>query len=293
MSEVTVTDSIVSLPSYIGSRYVPWVINENLVKWEAWLRAAGRPDTTIELRTYHVRRVFTEIDKSPWEITTDDLVMWLAERGWAPNTRRAYRASLRSFYQWAQAMGLRADSPAHLLPAITVPRALPRPAPEVIWRQAYLSAGERERRMIRLAAAYGLRRGEISRAHTDDLEQDLIGWHLVVHGKGGKQRNVPLADKDAADFLTIEPGWFFPSSSPKRPGMPLTPRYVGDLIGDLLPGVWTCHSLRHRAASTFYQSTKDQRATQEFLGHAKPETTALYTLVPDKDIRAGVEATAA
>lgn len=267
------------------------VISENLVKWAAWMRAAGRPETTIELRTYHVGRVFREVKKSPWDVSTEDLIFWLASHNWAPNTRRSYRASLRGFYAWAQATGERADSPAHLLPQVDVPRGVPRPTPELIYREALREAGERERLMIRLAAQCGLRRGEIARVSPLDVAEDLLGYHLRVTGKGGHVREVPLPLDLALEIQAVEGRWLFPSS--KRPGAHLTPRYVGDLVGDLLPGAWACHSLRHRCGTTAYQATHDLRAVQELLGHAKPETTALYTKVPTEAIRAAVAAAAA
>ena len=48
------------------------------------------------------------------------------------------------------------------------------------------------------------------------------------------------------------------------------------------------HSLRHRSGTRAYAVSKDIRAVQELLGHAKPETTAMYTQVPADDIRAAM-----
>ena len=265
------------------------VTREALDSWTLWLRAAGRPSTTIQLRTYHVERVFGDLGVDPWVVETEELVVYLAEQDWAAETRRSYRASLRSFYAWAQATGRRADSPAHLLPVVKVPRALPRPTPEAIYRSALRAAGLRERLMLELAAVCGLRRGEIARVRREDVVDDLLGRSLMVKGKGGHVRAVPLPPGLAAQILDQAAGWIF--ASPR--GGPLTPAHVGKLVSQLLPEGWTCHTLRHRCATVAYHASRDLRAVQELLGHAKPETTAVYTLVPEESVRALVVATSA
>lgn len=260
--------------------------------WTTWLLAAGQPETTIGLRTYHVRRVLREVAKNPWTLSVDDLVTYLGAQAWSPETRRSYRASLRAFYLWAQATGRRQDNPALLIPPISLPRGVPRPTPETIYQTAVLESPERTRLMIQLAAKCGLRRGEISRLARDDVVEDLLGYSLVIHGKGGHVRRLPLVDAALVeDLRAMPPGWLFPSSS--KPGEHLTPAHVGVLVSRALPVGWACHTLRHRCATVAYWSTKDIRAVQELLGHAKTETTMRYTLVRPDDLRLALLAAAA
>ena len=75
-------------------------------------------------------------------------------------------------------------------------------------------------------------------------------------------------------------------------GQAMTPAHIGKLVSAALPDGWTCHKLRHRCATVAYHATRDLRAVQELLGHAKPETTARYTQVPADAMRACVAATA-
>lgn len=263
--------------------------SDEIDAWSQWLRAAGRPETTIGLRTYHLRRLAHESDLGAWTLTVDDLVDWLAGHDWSPETRRSYRASLRSFYGWAQATGRRLDSPAHLLPSVAVPRSKPRPTPEKVYAGALTRSDRRERLMLELAAVCGLRRGEIARVRREDVEEDLIDRSLRVIGKGGHVRRVPLPAFIAVEILTHDPGWLFPSPR----GGPLTAHHVGVIVSRLLPEGWTCHTLRHRCATQAYRITRDLRAVQELLGHAKPETTAIYTQVPDDAVRHAMQAAAA
>lgn len=259
--------------------------------WGVWLRAAGRPETTIALRTYHLRRVMTAIQTDPWSLGTEELVQYLGAQSWAPETRRSYRASLRAFYAWAQATGRRQDNPAALIPAIKLPRGVPRPTPERVYVQALLDADDRVRLMIHLAAQCGLRRGEIARLRREDVVPDLVAYSLRVSGKGGHERMVPLPSELCRQLLAAPAGWLFPSTA--RGGGHLTPAHVGKLVSRVLPDGWTCHTLRHRCATVAYASTRDLRAVQDLLGHAKPETTARYTQVPVDAVRAAVAAAAA
>jgi site-specific recombinase XerD len=255
------------------------------------MKTAGRPITTINLRTYHVTRAARELSLPLETAEVDDLAEWLGAQEWAPATRRSYRASLVLFFRFLQRSGLRADNPAELLPSVTVPRGVPRPAPEEVYQAALDAADPRARLAMLLAGQCGLRRGEIAKLHTRDLEEDLMGYSLRVTGKGGHTRIVPLPDQDRAlEFLLrrADAGWIFPSSA----GGHLTPEHLGRIVSRALPRGWTCHTLRHRFATTVYRSTHDLRTTQELLGHARPETTAIYTQVAPSDLRAAVNTAA-
>src|SRR4029077_9822085 len=114
----------------------------------------------------------------------------------------SYRASLVLYFRFLQRSGLRTDNPAEMLDPVSVPRGVPRPAPEHIYEAALDAADPRARLAMLLAGQCGLRRGEIARLHSRDLEQDLMGYTLRVTGKGGHTRMVPLPDEDRAlEFL--------------------------------------------------------------------------------------------
>lgn len=254
------------------------------------MRAANNRPDTITQRVYHVQRMLKETGADPWTMSSEDLVEWLGSKAWKPNTLRSYRASFRAFFTWGQGVGRRSDNPALLIPRVRMPRGLPRPTPELIYRAAAIGADADVRLMIYLAGICGLRRGEISRVKREDVIDDLLGWALVVKGKGGHERFVPLPDELASLLRARPPGWIFPS--PRRPG-PLTPAHVGKMVSRALPEHWTCHTLRHRCGTVAYASSKDLRAVQELLGHQKPETTALYTKIQEASIREAMMGAAA
>lgn len=255
----------------------PW--GQAVSDWDADLRAAHRPVTTRGLRIYHLRRLgHDHPHRTPWDLGRADLVQWLGGRAWAAETRRSYRASIRLFYRWAHATGRTPVDPAHTLPAIRVPRGLPRPAPDDVVRAAVTIADERTGLMLQVLLQTGMRRGELARLHVDDVERDLLGWSLRVHGKGGHTRAVPITDTLATAIRTYPAGWVFPGQIDGH----LSPRRVGELVSEVLGPGWTAHTLRHRFATMAYAVDRDLRATQELLGHARPETTAIYTKVPDE-----------
>lgn len=270
--------------------------HDALTAWVNYMRASKDARGTVRLRLYHLRRIVKDLGSThPDDVTFDQLVDWIAVngQGWKPNTIRSYRASLRHFYGWAKAASIVDHSPAHMLPKVKVPRALPRPTPEAAFRQALSDAHDSERslRAIKLAGWCGLRRFEIARVRREDVEPALDGGHvLIVTGKGDHVRAVPLPDALARDLLACPPGWIFPS--PHRPGH-LTAHHLGKTIAAYFPEGLTTHNLRHRCGTVAYRGSLDLRAVQELLGHAKPETTALYTEVEQTAIRAAMLAAAA
>lgn len=137
--------------------------------------------------------------------------------------------------------------------------------------------------MIRLAAECGLRRAEIAQVRSDDVMDDLLGRTLIVHGKGDKQRLVPLPD-DLAQKIIDRHGWLLPG----RWSGHVEASYVGKHIARLLGGEWTAHSLRHRYATMTYQETHDLYLVSRLLGHESVETTQRYVAMPDSRLRAAL-----
>lgn len=259
-------------------------------EWERALRAAGRSAQTIETRTEHLRRCARQAGAtSPGTLSAARLVRWAGSRTWARETRRSMYASLRSFYRWAVETGRSVDDPTEALPSVAAAPAVPRPVPEGDYRRALAAADPRTRAILRLAAEAGLRRAEIAQVGRRDLVSDLGGWTLVVHGKGQRDRLVPLTDSLAREVRArIGAGaWLLPSPR----GGHLTARHVGKIASRALPEA-TLHMLRHRFATVVHTATHDLITTQRLLGHASVATTQRYVAVQDDALR-GAVATAA
>lgn len=251
-----------------------------------WGRLNGYPETTIRTRREHLQLLAKSMPHGPWSVTREDLAGWFAERAWKPNTHRSRRTTMRAFYAWAVDDGRVPVSPALAIPRGEIPRPNPRPVPDRVYADALKVATPREALICRLAAEHGLRRAEVAQIHSDDLYEDLDGWTLVVHGKGGRQRLVPLLDDVAADLRAQGKGWAFPGRTERGH---LSPRWVGKIIASLLLEDYTMHKLRHRAGTRWYESSgHDLFATQELLGHASPATTRVYVRVDAARLRTTV-----
>lgn len=291
-ARATTTESIsVSFPA-------AWV--EPVTGWTAHMQASGGSEGTRRLRRHHLLSL-ARVEPDPWSVDPMRLVALMGGRELKPETRKSIRASLRSFYRYALLAGLVDKDPTTLLPAVRVPAAVPRPAPDDVLAAALSAADDRTRLMVCLSAFAGLRNAEVAAVRP----QDITEGKLYVTGKGGKQRVIPvhpflarelegeLARRQACGagtgfryFSTVTVnGWLFPSQDG---GGHVAPNAVHCAIARVLPGGWTPHKFRHRFATRAYAGTKDLRAVQELLGHSRPETTSRYTAVPDESLSAAV-----
>ena len=246
------------------------------------MRAAGRSPGTVNLHRHYLTQL-RDVRRSPWSVTTEDMLELMAVKAWAAETRKSARTVWRGFYRWGHGVGLVAVDPALELPPVTVPAGVPRPTPEHLVRRLLKHPDERIGLMAMLAAYGGLRAGEIARVHPGrDLVEDL----LLVHGKGAREREVPILEPYLLWRLQRIEGWAFPNGQ----GSHLSPGHVSRLLSREMPEGWTAHTLRHRCASQAYAGTRNLFAVSKLLGHSRVETTQRYTRLPAEDVRAAVAA---
>lgn len=258
---------------------VPW--RKSIEGWTDTLRAAGLSAQTIKSRRYKMVHLAALLMPSgPEDVTTEQIVQVFARQQWKPETRKAYRNTISSFFRWLHKSGRRSDDPSLDVPRVKKPHAHPRPCPDRYIAAAMEKATSSERLMIRLGAECGLRRGEIAAVHSDDVVADSAGRSLIVRGKGDKQRIVPLPD-DLACIIMDARGYLFPG----RFGGHVEESYIGDHISRLLPDGYAAHTLRHRFATTAYAATHDLFVVAELLGHESVETTEHYVAMPDGRLR--------
>ena len=245
--------------------------------------SAGRPAKSTYLRSYQLRR-FSRTHPDPHAVTLEDLIAWIgdAHPDWSPAYRRTVRATLRGFYSWMHTTGRMTHNPAALLPVVKAPLGLPRPISEADLAAGMMRASQRVRFMMRLAAHAGLRSCEIAVVHSRDLRGTRDDYTLLVHGKGRRERLVPISNTLAADIRACD-GYAFPGDDHGH----LSAGYVSKLISWALPAGVTGHQLRHRFATQALRgSGGNLRIVQELLGHSSVATTQIYTAVDRTDVRA-------
>lgn len=261
--------------------------------WTTWLRASERSETTVRLREYYVRRYLKSVPKETDPLDLEWIVGYLANPRWKASTRRSARTSLRIWTSWLHRTGRIFSDPLALIPPARASISVPRPCPDSVIRNALFASNTRLRAMIHLAAEAGLRRGEIAVVERDDMIDDHSGSSLLVHGKGRRERMLPLTNSTAAaikrqsEATPSDVPWLFPSAG-RYAERHLQPVRVGELINEALAGRWTAHTLRHRFATEAYRSSRDLLLVQTLMGHSKPETTAMYVGLDTTQARATV-----
>lgn len=227
-----------------------------------------------------------------------DFRSYLAMRGTAglsrASTARAV-STLRGFFRFLARNHLAHNPAIDCLRAPKVPRSVPRALSEAEALEAVDAAadlddepwvGKRDAALITLLYGCGLRIGE---ALALDRDQAPEGETIVVTGKGGKQRVVPVLPVVAAaigDYLAVCPyrlgegDPLFVGVRGKRLNPGVAQRQVRRLRALLgLPETATPHALRHSFATHLLAGGGDLRTIQELLGHASLSTTQRYTEV--------------
>jgi integrase/recombinase XerD len=137
----------------------------------------------------------------------------------------------------------------------------------------------------------GLRLQEGVNLQVQDIDAERKMLH-VRHGKGNKDRYVPLPDHTLVMLrrwwkVHRHPVWLFPARTPARlspstASRPLDGRGVQmafklALQESGVPKAATVHTLRHSYATHLLEAGVNLRLIQAYLGHSSPQTTALYT----------------
>ncbi len=162
--------------------------------------------------------------------------------------------------------------------------------------------GKRNKALLTLLYGCGLRLGEALKLSRDEGLRALDGdASLVISGKGGKQRLVPVlpaVSKAIQDYLDVFPFQFegeaplFVGVRGKRLNPAIAQKTVRELRALLkLPDSATPHALRHSFATHLLGGGGDLRTIQELLGHASLSSTQRYTEVDGEHLSMVYDAT--
>jgi integrase/recombinase XerD len=233
----------------------------------------------------------------------------LAGRGFAPASVARRLSAIRQLYRFLYAEGHRADDPAAVLEGPKRGQAIPKIL-SVAEVDALLaaaraataaeSATERLRAarlncLLEVLYATGLRVSELVTLPAAAARGERM---LMVRGKGGRERMVPLneaARRAMADYLALlkaarrgESRWLFPSFGESGH---LTRQHLGRELKELAAAAGlradkvSPHVLRHAFASHLLQNGADLRVVQTLLGHADISTTQIYTHVLEERLK--------
>ncbi|WP_264796615.1 tyrosine recombinase XerC [Arthrobacter mangrovi] len=273
-----------------------------------YLRAErARSEHTIRAYLGDVASLLGFAAKGPGQHVTDiDLSVlrsWLGSMntaGMARATLARRAAAARTFMAWAFREELVAENPAQRLKAprrqSALPEVLQRRQMEQLFEALSDQAAEgdpvalRDRAMVELLYATGIRVSELAGLDVDDVDHDRRAVRVL--GKGNKERTVPFgvpAGTALDDWLRRGRGRLAVAGSGPalflgRRGGRIDPRQVRSVAARLLAAIADTaasgpHALRHSAATHLLDGGADLRAVQEILGHTSLATTQLYTHV--------------
>lgn len=239
----------------------------------------------------HVKDLTGFLGRSPDTATAEDLRRYqlhLTNSGAHPPRINATVSALRFFFS----VTLDRVEVSKLLTFVADPRKIPVVlSPEEVVR--FLEAAPGPKYKAALSAAYGagLRVSEVVALKVSDVDSERMLLR-IEQGKGRKDRLAMLSPQLLEllrDWWRIERprGWLFPGQNPVNH---LTTRQLNRVVhatayAAAITKRVTPHTLRHSFATHLLEQHIDIRVIQVLLGHAKLDTTALYTRVATNTIR--------
>lgn len=201
-------------------------------------------------------------------------------------------AAIKSFYKFMLLDDIIQESPAVDIDSPKLSEKLPvvLSAEEVV-RLIESATNSRDRLLLELFYATGMRVSELAKLKAEDIEYDE-GW-VKIFGKGAKERFVPVGKtiirllKNYITEKNIKPSEFlFSKSNGKhitRVGIwKIIKKYavMAGINKDIAP-----HTMRHTFATHLLENGADLRTIQELLGHSNIDTTQIYTHVNRKNLK--------
>ncbi|MEM8946875.1 MAG: site-specific tyrosine recombinase XerD [Planctomycetota bacterium] len=266
-------------------------------------------DNTVAASARDLKRLFEWLgNRRLADLSVSDLAgysAWLSEQSLAPKSITRHVASLKVFFRYLQLEGALKDNQAELLGTQKLWQRVPQVLSERQVNELLVAPTKsdpwwlRDRAMLELLYATGARVSELATLKCRDVH--LQDRYIVCHGKGDKQRIVPLgrqaivtvhryledqrprlaARREAAsEWLILSPR-----------GGPLRRERIWELIKKYaarvgIPKEISPHSLRHSFATHLLAGGADLRQVQELLGHASIATTQIYTHVDHTRLKA-------
>ena len=230
-------------------------------------------------------------------VTSEHLDEWLSTMGdVAPGTKRGRVSVVRGFFGWCvrrtELTGLTAD-PSLWLESPRKQRSVPRAlSPDAVRACFAACSNLRDELVLSLMVMEAMRVGEVARLQLGDV--DLQAKLLLVHGKGGHERLVPLTDETRRVLMR------YLDAYPARGAGPLIRAFTRDgeitskpirsqSLTRIVSGICeragvkaapfdgvSPHAFRHTALSDVYEGCRDIRLVQELAGHTSMTTTQIY-----------------
>jgi integrase/recombinase XerD len=282
-----------------------------------WLQTANFSDKTVYAKRVNLNYFILWVEERglgrPQEITKPILERYqrglyhYRKKNGEPLSFRSQHARLvplRSFFKWLCKHNHILYNPASELELPRLERRLPKHVLTISEAEQVLnmpdvenSLGLRDRAILETLYSTGMRRMELMNLRLYDLDVDR-GTVLIRLGKGKKDRMIPIGDRAIQwvdkYVLEVRPGFVVEPDDGilflTHMGEGFTPgrltqmvrRYV--LAADIGKS-GACHLFRHTMATLMLENGADIRFIQQMMGHAKLDTTQIYTQVSIRKLK--------
>lgn len=273
------------------SQRVTTLTLESIEQFQSSLFAKGRSTQTVKAYGTDLRVLLQEVETASIDLAEmqDTGNNWLTanRKKLMPKTTQRRLTSLRAFCKWAGWGDLFAEYSAP-----TPARAIAHPLPEGmagVQRLIAVAKKPEHEALIALCGMVGARIHEALLARPSDF--DLQNMTVILHGKGDKDRIVPVSEM-AWTILAGPVTRAFLAGDVEIIG--LKDRFARRVITNLgvkanLQRPISSHDLRATFATWVFDKTLDRRVVQELLGHANGNTTDVYIGRSQEQMRAAVE----
>lgn len=264
---------------------------------------------TVEQSSRELPRISTSELNAPQDIglmeaeNLKDYIRRIQDHYARPTVARKISA-IRSFYRYLRREQLIDDDPSRLVKGPKLARRLPSCLEKEEIRKLMLVCddsplGVRDRTVLEVLYATGMRVGELCRLSVQDYDRTLI--EIRVFGKGAKER-VVLLNESAQQWLNRYLDEYWQHFSDNENAQPESPLFISRQASRLssrsvhrivlkyarlakIDKSITPHTLRHTFATHMLEGGADLRAVQDLLGHTTISTTQIYTHVSVERLR--------
>ena len=240
----------------------------------------------------------------PFTISSDLIRMWivqLMEKGQKSSTVNRKLSTIKSFYKFLQKKELMEMNPARYIQGPKIETKLPSfvrhsDMLKVLYSDSFSDdfEGHRNRFLIELLYLTGMRREELVMLKNSDV--DLYSNLLHVHGKGNKDRLIPISKKTNQRFINYtsirndkvenRAPYLFVRKNGKRLYSEMVYSIVNKHLSDVKTlSVKSPHVLRHSFATAMLNNGAEINAIKNLLGHASLSSTQIYTHVTFKELK--------
>jgi integrase/recombinase XerD len=298
-------------------------LEEDIEQYLLWMKIHNYAQSTIGGRQRYLDYLVEflsdrEVEKSG-DVNLEDLLDYQLElythrkqdgRPLTFATQAQRLVAVAQFFAWLRRIGNIEINPAAEIVLPRPDRRLPEATLSIAEMSAILSTpkvsnhlGLRDRAILEVFYSCGLRRNELIQLICHDVDY-ARGTVFIRNGKGMRDRYVPIGER-ALFWLRLYTEIVRPKFANVRSpqnlflssvGTPLCPDWLSRSVRRYIAAAGvdkrgSCHLLRHTVATLMLEGGADIRYVAEMLGHAKLETTQLYTRVSIERLRA-VHATA-